>query len=72
MSFVPGTKFKSRPYVVEAILGRGGFGITYKVRHLEDNQHFVIKTPLDYLKQDQKYVEYLALSQGRGEHQTAL
>ncbi|NEO30501.1 MAG: SUMF1/EgtB/PvdO family nonheme iron enzyme [Symploca sp. SIO3C6] len=67
MSWTIGHQLQSRPYVVEAILGRGGFGITYKARHLEDNQHFVIKTPLDYLKQDQKYGEYLRRFQKEGE-----
>ncbi|NER32273.1 MAG: serine/threonine protein kinase, partial [Symploca sp. SIO1C4] len=67
MSWTIGYQLQSRPYVVEAILGRGGFGITYKARHLEHNQHFVIKTPLDYLKQDQKYGEYLRRFQKEGE-----
>ncbi len=54
-----GYQFKNRPYVIESVLGQGGFGITYKVRHLTLNQHFVIKVPNDYLKEDPEYDRYI-------------
>ncbi|HAX87708.1 MAG TPA: serine/threonine protein kinase [Cyanobacteria bacterium UBA11370] len=59
MSWIPGQQLQNRPYVVESILGSGGFGITYKVRHLELNQCFVIKTANDHLKFDRDYDNYI-------------
>ncbi|NEO99224.1 MAG: protein kinase [Symploca sp. SIO2E9] len=67
MSWTPGQQLQSRPYVIESVLGSGGFGITYKVRHLEYNQYFVIKTPLDRLKHDPNYDKYLRGFQKEGE-----
>ncbi|NEP03161.1 MAG: protein kinase [Symploca sp. SIO2E9] len=67
MSWTPGYHLQSRPYIIESVLGSGGFGITYKVRHLEHNQYFVIKTPLDHLKHDPNYAEYLRRFQKEGE-----
>ncbi|NET03456.1 MAG: protein kinase [Symploca sp. SIO2B6] len=67
MSWKPMHQLQSRPYIIESVLGSGGFGITYKVHHLEHNQHFVIKTPLDHLKYDSNYGVYLRRFQKEGE-----
>lgn len=67
MSWTIGYQLQSRPYVVEEVLGKGGFGITYKVRHLEHNQYFVIKTPLDHIKNEPNSGEYLRRFQKEGE-----
>jgi len=39
----PGTKLAGGKYVIERILGSGGFGITYYARHATLNQYFAIK-----------------------------
>ena len=43
--WIPGQPLRNRPYQIESILGQGGFGITYKARHLQLNHLVVIKTP---------------------------
>jgi serine/threonine protein kinase len=40
----PGTSINNDKYIVEQILGSGGFGITYKVRESRTNNQFAIKT----------------------------
>ncbi|MEQ8385698.1 MAG: bifunctional serine/threonine-protein kinase/formylglycine-generating enzyme family protein [Coleofasciculus sp. A1-SPW-01] len=59
MAWKPGHQFKSRPFVVDCILGEGGFGITYRVHHQFLNQDFVIKTPNARLQNDPDYPKYL-------------
>ena len=59
MAWTPGHQLKSRPFVVDCILGEGGFGITYKVHHQALNQDFVIKTPNARLQNDPDYPKYL-------------
>ncbi|MGB7441662.1 MAG: serine/threonine-protein kinase [Coleofasciculaceae cyanobacterium] len=59
MLWTPGQQLKSRPYLVENVLGFGGFGVTYKVRHLILDQYFVIKTPNAHLQHDPDYDKYL-------------
>ena len=39
----PGTTLQGGKYVIESVLGAGGFGITYYARHTNLNQHFAIK-----------------------------
>lgn len=46
-------------YQIERILGRGGFGITYKARHTQLNQDVVIKTPDETLKIEPDYPKYV-------------
>ena len=38
-----GTTFGGGRYVVEKVIGAGGFGITYYVRHVELNAHYAVK-----------------------------
>ena len=38
-----GKTFGSGRYVVEQVLGIGGFGITYYVRHVELGVHYAVK-----------------------------
>ncbi len=59
MAWTPGHQLKSRPFVVDCVLGEGGFGITYKVHHQALNQDFVIKTPNARLINDPDYQKYL-------------
>jgi formylglycine-generating enzyme required for sulfatase activity len=59
MAWTPGHQLKSRPFVVDCILGEGGFGITYRVHHQALNQDFVIKTPNARLQNDPDYPKYL-------------
>ncbi|BAZ12420.1 serine/threonine protein kinase [Calothrix sp. NIES-4071] len=46
-------------YVIEQVLGRGGFGITYKARHTMLNAFVVIKTPNDDLRNDPEYPKFI-------------
>ena len=52
-------KLRTRPYQIESILAQGGFGITYKARHLQLNHLVVIKTPNIALQNDPEYPEYV-------------
>ncbi|GAB4293343.1 MAG: hypothetical protein Fur0025_29580 [Oscillatoriaceae cyanobacterium] len=45
MYWQPGQKLKTRPYQIETIIGEGGFGVTYKARHLDLQHQVVLKTP---------------------------
>ena len=55
----PGYKLNNRPYQIESILGEGGFGITYKAKHLNLDIPVVIKTPNSRLQQDINYHKYV-------------
>jgi formylglycine-generating enzyme required for sulfatase activity/tRNA A-37 threonylcarbamoyl transferase component Bud32 len=59
MAWTPGHPLKKRPFVVDCVLGEGGFGITYKVHHQFLDQDFVIKTPNARLINDPDYQKYL-------------
>ncbi|MEQ9234685.1 SUMF1/EgtB/PvdO family nonheme iron enzyme [Coleofasciculus sp. E2-BRE-01] len=59
MTWTPGHPLKKRPFVVDCVLGEGGFGITYKVHHQCLDQDFVIKTPNARLINDPDYPKYL-------------
>ncbi|MFB2977817.1 GUN4 domain-containing protein [Microseira sp. BLCC-F43] len=57
--FRDGQELQGGRYRIERILGRGGFGITYKALHTEFNTHVVIKTPDPTLQSDPEYTSYV-------------
>ncbi|MDF5718740.1 MAG: serine/threonine-protein kinase [Rhizonema sp. NSF051] len=59
MVWVAGHKLQSDKYIIEELLGQGGFGITYKARHTLLNQLMVIKTPNEALRHDPEYPKYV-------------
>lgn len=59
MPWIAGQKLQDGKYVIEKVLGQGGFGITYKALHVELNQTVVIKTPNEYLSHDPEYDKYI-------------
>ena len=59
MSWTPGYQLRQRPYIIETILGQGGFGITYKAKHLTLNHRVVLKTPNAGLQNDPEYPKYV-------------
>lgn len=59
MSWTPGYKLRQRPYIIERILGQGGFGITYKAKHLQLDHQVVLKTPNVDLQNDPEYPKYV-------------
>ncbi|OKH39938.1 serine/threonine protein kinase [Nostoc calcicola FACHB-389] len=59
MPWTTGQRLQGGKYVIEQVLGRGGFGITYKALHVELNQTVVIKTPNEYLSHDPEYEKYI-------------
>ncbi|MFB2875598.1 serine/threonine protein kinase [Floridanema aerugineum] len=59
MVWAAGQKLQNGKYIIEKILGEGGFGITYQARHTLLEQLVVIKTPNEKLKNDPEYPKYL-------------
>jgi tRNA A-37 threonylcarbamoyl transferase component Bud32 len=59
MPWINGQKLQGGKYVIEDVLGQGGFGITYKALHVVLNQTVVIKTPNEYLNHDPDYETYI-------------
>ncbi len=57
--FRDGQDLQGGKYRIETILGRGGFGMTYKALHAEFNTHVVIKTPDPTLQNDPEYTRYV-------------
>ena len=39
----PGMTLQNGKYIIERVLGAGGFGITYYARHTSLDQHYAIK-----------------------------
>ncbi len=54
-----GHPLQNGKYVVESILGQGGFGITYKARHKQLDSNVVIKIPNEHLRHDPDYDKYV-------------
>jgi len=59
MTWASGQQLQGGKYIIEQVLGQGGFGITYKARHSILNNLVVIKTPNDSLKNDPEYANYI-------------
>ena len=59
MNWAQGQQLQNGKYVIEKVLGRGGFGITYKARHIVLNYDVVIKTPNEDVKSDPEYAKYV-------------
>ncbi|MDJ0734204.1 MAG: bifunctional serine/threonine-protein kinase/formylglycine-generating enzyme family protein [Nostocaceae cyanobacterium] len=59
MVWASGQQLQGGKYVIEQVLGQGGFGITYKARHSILNNFVVIKTPNESLKNDPEYGNYI-------------
>jgi serine/threonine protein kinase len=59
MQWVKGTTLQNGKYVIEDVLGQGGFGTTYKARHTEINHSVAFKTPNAFLKHDPDYDKYI-------------
>ncbi|MEJ1932101.1 serine/threonine-protein kinase, partial [Nostoc sp. NIES-2111] len=59
MPWIAGQQLQRGKYVVEGVLGQGGFGITYKALQVSLNRRVVIKTPNEHLSYDPEYKKYL-------------
>lgn len=59
MVWKKGYKLQGGRYVIEKVLGEGGFGITYQAQHTLLKQWVVIKTPNEILKNDSEYPNYV-------------
>jgi serine/threonine-protein kinase len=59
MVWQKGYKLQGGRYVIEKVLGEGGFGITYQAQHTLLKQWVVIKTPNEILKNDSEYPNYV-------------
>ncbi|MEH1824012.1 MAG: serine/threonine-protein kinase [Nostoc sp.] len=59
MPWTTGQRLQGGKYVIDIVLGQGGFGITYKALHVELNRTVVIKTPNEYLSHDPEYDKYI-------------
>ncbi|BAY24231.1 serine/threonine protein kinase [Calothrix sp. NIES-2100] len=59
MVWASGQQLQAGKYVIEQVLGQGGFGITYKAHHTMLNTFVVIKTPNESLKYDPEYPKFI-------------
>jgi serine/threonine-protein kinase len=59
MPWTAGQRLQGGKYVIDQVLGRGGFGITYKALHVELNRTVVIKTPKEDPSHDPEYDKYV-------------
>jgi len=57
MAWKPGQKLQRGKYIVEKVLGQGGFGITYLVQDNQGNP-FVIKTLNSYLQRQYDFAKF--------------
>jgi serine/threonine-protein kinase len=59
MTWTVGKKLQNGKYVIQQVLGQGGFGITYQALQVNLNRSVVIKTPNKYLQNDPEYKKYI-------------
>ncbi len=59
MVWASGQQLQGGKYIIEQVLGQGGFGITYKAKHTFLNNLVVIKTPNENLRHDPEYPKYV-------------
>ncbi|BAY27874.1 serine/threonine protein kinase [Calothrix sp. NIES-2100] len=59
MSWMKDQKLQGGKYVIDQVLGQGGFGTTYKAFDVGLKKTVVIKTPSEYLKNDENYDKYI-------------
>jgi eukaryotic-like serine/threonine-protein kinase len=59
MTWVTGQELQNGKYIIQQVLGQGGFGITYQALQVNLNRSVVIKTPNKYLQHDPEYNKYI-------------
>ncbi|ALB43264.1 serine/threonine protein kinase [Anabaena sp. WA102] len=59
MTWVTGQELQNGKYVIQQVLGQGGFGITYQALQVNLKRSVVIKTPNEYLQHDPDYEKYI-------------
>lgn len=59
MAWKQGDTLQGGKYAIEKVLGEGGFGITYKARHVMFDEWVVIKTPNSSLQKDPEYSKFV-------------
>ena len=59
MVWAEGHEVKNGRYIIQNVLGRGGFGITYKALDTVHNELVALKTPDEYLRHDPDYQKYV-------------
>ncbi len=67
MVWISGQQLQGGKYVIEQVLGEGGFGVTYKARHTMLNAFVVIKTPNESLRNDPEYPKFIKRFREEGE-----
>jgi len=60
MVFPPGQTLQNGKYKLEATLGKGGFGLTYRAHHTGFQAPLVLKSPNDELQTDPEYAKFVA------------
>jgi serine/threonine protein kinase len=60
LPWAKGQKLQAGKYVIQEVLGQGGYGTTYKALHISLNRYVVIKTPNEYLQHKPDYNKYVA------------
>jgi eukaryotic-like serine/threonine-protein kinase len=60
MYWQPGHKLNNQTYTIEAMLGQGAFGVTYKAVNSRINLPVVIKTPNPMLQRDRNYSRFVS------------
>lgn len=59
MTWVQGQELQNGKYIIQQVLGQGGFGITYQALQVNLNRSVVIKIPNEYLQYDPEYKKYI-------------